>query len=172
MELVNFTCEWPNSQLDPPLVASLCRLVVDHWVPLMSFGTVVNWSQVTLEMFMSCKILRDTGNLRRSRPGRRSLANPKHHRSVGGRSQVYHGGRAVVVVLGPEFMPIELRMACEGCELVSQSWCSRKSLLLHGQLYTFCLLVCQSLPEIDVKASLRSDDKSLTSPRNPEFFNS
>ena len=28
VELVNFTCEWPNSQLDPPLVASLCRLVV------------------------------------------------------------------------------------------------------------------------------------------------
>ena len=32
MELVNFTCEWPNSQLDPPLVASLCRLVVSHLV--------------------------------------------------------------------------------------------------------------------------------------------
>ena len=31
MELVNFTCEWPNSQLDPPLVASHCRLVVIHW---------------------------------------------------------------------------------------------------------------------------------------------
>ena len=30
VELVNFTCEWPNSQLDPPLVASLCRLVVIH----------------------------------------------------------------------------------------------------------------------------------------------
>ena len=32
MELVNFTCEWPNLQLDPPLVASLCRLVVSHSV--------------------------------------------------------------------------------------------------------------------------------------------
>ena len=30
--LVNFTCEWPNSQLDPPLVASLRRLVVNHSV--------------------------------------------------------------------------------------------------------------------------------------------
>ena len=81
---------------------------------------------------------------------------------VGGRSQVYHGGRVVVVVLGPEFMPEDLPMACEGREPASQSWCSRKSLLLLGQLYTFCLLVCQSLPEIDVNASLRSDDKSST----------
>ena len=32
MELVNLTCEWPNSQLDPPLVVSLCRLVVIHSV--------------------------------------------------------------------------------------------------------------------------------------------
>ena len=32
VELVNFTCEWPNSQLDPPLVASLRRLVVNHSV--------------------------------------------------------------------------------------------------------------------------------------------
>ena len=32
MELVNFICEWPNSQLYPPLVASLCRLVVIHSV--------------------------------------------------------------------------------------------------------------------------------------------
>ena len=76
--------------------------------------------------------------------------------------QVYHGGRAVVVVLGAEFMPIDLRMACEGRELASQSWCSRKSLLSLGELYTFCLLVCQSLPEIDVNVSLRSDDKTLT----------
>ena len=75
---------------------------------------------------------------------------------------MYHGGRAVVMVLGPEFMPIDLRVAFEGPELASLSWYGRKSLLLPGQLYTFCLLVCQSLPEIDVNASLRSDDKSLT----------
>ena len=30
MDLVNFTCEWSNSQLDPPLVTSLRRLVVNH----------------------------------------------------------------------------------------------------------------------------------------------
>ena len=103
-----------------------------------------------------------TGNSRRSRPGRRPVA--KHHGSVGGRSEVYHGGGAVVVVLGPEFMPIDLRMACEGRELTSLSWCGRKSLLYLGN-YTSCLLVCQSLPDIEVNASLRSDDKSLTTAR-------
>ena len=34
--------------------------------------------------------------------------------------------------------------------------------LITGSVIHFCLLVCQSLPEIDVKASLRSDDKCLT----------
>ena len=89
---------------------------------------------------------------------------------VSRKSQVYHGGQAVVVVLGPEFMSIDLRMACEGRELASQSWCSRKSLLLPGQLYTFCLLVCQLLPEIDVNTSLRSDDKSLTTAHEYKKF--
>ena len=53
------------------------------------------------------------------------------------RSQVYHGSRAVVVVVGPEFIPFDLRMACEGGELAILSWCGRKSLLLLGRLYTF-----------------------------------
>ena len=72
---------------------------------------------------------------------------------------MYHRRQAVVVVL--TFMPIDLQMACEGRKLASLSWCGRKSLLLLGQLYTFCLLVYQSLPESCVNASLRSDDKSL-----------
>ena len=59
---------------------------------------------------------------------------------------MYHGDRAMVVILEPGFMPINLRMACAGHELASLSWCDRKSLLSLGQLYTFCLLVCQSLP--------------------------
>ena len=75
---------------------------------------------------------------------------------------MHHGDRAVVVILGPEFMRIDLRMACEGRELASLSWCDRKSLLLLGQLDTFCLLVCHSLPNIDVNASLRSNDKNIT----------
>ena len=68
---------------------------------------------------------------------------------------MYHGGLAVVAILGPELMPIDLRMTCEGRELVSLSWCDRKSLVLLGQLYTLCFIVCQSLPNIDVNASLR-----------------
>ena len=70
-------------------------------------------------------------------------------------SEVYHGGRAVVVVLGLEFIPIELRTVCEGRELACLLLYGRKSflLLLLGQIYTFCLLVYQSLPEIDVNAS-------------------
>ena len=68
---------------------------------------------------------------------------------------------AVAVVFGPEFMPTDLRMACKGREIASLWWGGRKSLFLLGQLYTFCLLVCLSLSDIDVNASLRSDDKSL-----------
>ena len=72
---------------------------------------------------------------------------------------------------GPIFMLVYLRMACGGRELASLSWCGRKSLLLLGQLYTFCFLVCQSIPDIDVNASLRSDDKSLTTAYVREFQN-
>ena len=67
---------------------------------------------------------------------------------------MYHGSRPVVVVMGPEFIPIDLRMACEGGKLAILSWCGRKSLLLLGQLYTVCLLICRSLTDIDVNASL------------------
>ena len=83
---------------------------------------------------------------------------------------MYHGGRAMVVVLGPEFMSIGVRMACEGHELASLAWCRRISLLLLGPLYTFCLLVCQSLSDVDVNASLRSDDKSLTTAHESKKF--
>ena len=96
--------------------------------PRMSFDPVVKRSQVTLEIFVSCELLPShTGNSRRSRPGRRSVV--KHPRSVGGWSQVNHGGRVVVVVLRPEIMPIDLRMACEGRQLASLWWSGRKSFL-------------------------------------------
>ena len=67
---------------------------------------------------------------------------------------MYHGDRVVVVIPGPKFMPKDLQMVCEGRELASLSWCDRKLLLLLGHLCTFCFLVCQSLPNIDVNASL------------------
>ena len=71
MELINFTCEWPNSQPDPPLVKVFAGWsLITRW-PRMSFGTIVNRSQVTLEIFISCKLLSNqTGNSRRLRPGR------------------------------------------------------------------------------------------------------
>ena len=59
-------CQLPNSQLDPPLVASLRKLVVNHSVA----------SYVILEIFISCKLLpSQTGNSRRSRPGGGSVVN-------------------------------------------------------------------------------------------------
>ena len=68
MELVNFTCEWPNSQLDPPLVASLRRLVVNHSVA----------SYVI-------------------RHGRKSVASLLSHANFCRVRQVTRGGRAQVV---------------------------------------------------------------------------
>ena len=48
---------------------------ITRW-PRMSFGIIVNRAQVTLEIFISCKLLqRQTGNSRRSRTGRGSVAN-------------------------------------------------------------------------------------------------
>ena len=99
---------------------------------------------------------------RRSGRGCDSRARVHADRLTNGVSQVYHGGRAVVVILGPEVMPIDLRMACDHWELASLSWWAPKSLLLLDQLYSFCLLVCQLRPNIDVNASLRSNNKSLT----------
>ena len=58
----------------------LCSQIFLGWSwftrwPRMWFGTVVNRSQVTLEIFVSCKVLPNhTGNSRRSHPGRMSVA--------------------------------------------------------------------------------------------------
>ena len=129
----------------------------------MSFGTIVSRSQVTLEIFISCKLLpSQTSNSRRSRPGRGSVAY--RSQSITGQSEVAsvsrRSGRGCDS--GARVYADRLTNGCEGRELASLPWCDRKSLLLLGQLYTFCLLVCQSLPNIDVNASLRSNDKSLT----------
>ena len=66
-------------------------------LPRMPFGTVVNRSQVTLEIFTSCKLLpSDTGNSRRSRPGRRSVAN--RSQSITCQLEV---GRKCITAVGP-----------------------------------------------------------------------
>ena len=66
-------------------------------LPRMSFGTVVSRSQITLEIFISCKLLpSDTVNSRRSRPGRRSVTN--RSQSIIGQSEV---GRKCITAVGP-----------------------------------------------------------------------
>ena len=155
MELVNFTYEWPSLYLDPPLVAGLCRLVVIHlmasyviWHGRKSFASH-SWKKKIHANF--CRVKQVTRGSRAQVVGRSLIG---HKASQVSRRLVASVSRAVVVVLGPKFMPIDLRMACEGLELASLSWFGRKSLLLLGQLYTFCLLVCLSLSDIDVNSSL------------------
>ena len=66
-------------------------------LPRMLFRMVVNWSQVTLEIFISYKLLpSDTGNSRRLRPGCRSVAN--RSLSITGQSEV---GRKCITAVGP-----------------------------------------------------------------------
>ena len=63
----------------------------------MLFDTVVNRSQVALEIFISCKLLpSQTGNSRRSRPGRGSVANRSH--GITGQSEV---GHKCITAIGP-----------------------------------------------------------------------
>ena len=163
MELVNFNDEWLNSQLDPHLIASFSKLVVNHsmasYVIRHNRKSVAShsWNFYLMQTFAD-----QTGNSKRSLPGRWSVAN--RPQSVTGRRSVTslsrQSGRGCDS--GDRDLRIDLRMACECRELASLSLCDRKSLLLLGQLYTFCLLVCQSLSNIDVNASLGSNDKSLT----------
>ena len=62
----------------------------------MSFGTIVNRSQVPLEIFISCKLLpSQTGNLKRWRPGLGSVANQSQ--SITGQSEV---GRKCITAIG------------------------------------------------------------------------
>ena len=153
VELINFIRLWSHVFAGWSLIT---------WWPRISFGTIINRS---LSKFLYhanfCRVRQVTRGGRAQVVSRSLIGRKAPH--VNRRSQVYHGGRAAVVILGPEVMPIDLRMTCEGRELASLSWCDRKSLLLLSQLYAFCLLVCQSLPNVDVKANLRSNDKNLTS---------
>ena len=90
-ELVNFTCEWPNSQLDPPLVASLCRLVVIHsrasYVIRHGRKSVAShsWNFYLMQTFARPG---HTINSMRSGLGRRSVAN--WSQSIVSQSEVGH----------------------------------------------------------------------------------
>ena len=66
-----------NSQLDPPLVASLCRLVVLHSVAsyVIRYGHKSVASHSLFFFISITPLLSDTGNSRRSRHSRRSVSN-------------------------------------------------------------------------------------------------
>ena len=67
------------------------------WWPRMSFSTIVNRSQVTLEIFISWKLLpSQTGNSRRSHPVHKSVAN--RSQNITGQSEV---GRKCIAAVWP-----------------------------------------------------------------------
>ena len=124
-------------------------------------GMVVCSSYVTHQKVISysatfsCTLLQShTGNSRRSHPSRRWVTN--RSQSITGQSGV---GRKCITLLGPWFWfwgPSLYRQTYEWCARVTSSQVCRgavasRSLLLLGQLHTLCLLVCQSLPDIEVK---------------------
>ena len=99
----------------------------------MSFGTVISRSQVTLEIFLS-------------------------HANFCRVTQLTRDGRAQVVgrsLIGPKASQVSRR------SVASVSRRSGRGLGSGARVYAD-RLVCQSLPEIDVNASLRSGDESLT----------
>ena len=89
VEFVNFTREWPISQLDPPLAASLCRLVVIHLMASYVIGhscesvACHSWNFHLMQTFA-----KSHGNLKRSRPCRRSVTN--RSQSITGQWEVGH----------------------------------------------------------------------------------
>ena len=158
MELVDLTCEWPNSQLDHPLVASLCRLVVVYLVAsyVVRHGrkSVASHSENVLSRSNFCQVTqlipggraqvvgRPLIGRKASQVSRRSVASVSRRSGHGlsSRARVYAG------------------RLTNGVEVVMRS---QVTLITWPIIQIFCLLACQSLPEIYVKASLRSDEKSL-----------
>ena len=132
----------------------------------MSFGTVVSRSQVTFEIFISCKLCRVTQVTRGDRVQvvGRSLIGRKvsqvSWRSVASVSRRSGRGR----VSGTRVYADKLTNVMWGSRARKSVVVRSQVSLIIGHLYTCCLLVCQSLPDIDVniKASLRAGDKSLT----------
>ena len=70
--------------------------LITRW-PRKSFGTIVNRSQVSIEIFISCKLLpSQTGNSRRSRPSLGSVADLSQN--ITGQSEF---GRKCITAVGP-----------------------------------------------------------------------
>ena len=134
---------------------------ITRW-PRMSFGTIVNRSQVTLECFISCKLCRVRQVTRggRAQVVGRSLIGRKasqiSRRSVASVSQQSgHGCGSKARVYADRLMN-----GVRGSQ-------ARNSIVVRSQVTIITwpsihilFLVCQSLPDIDVIASLRPDDRS------------
>ena len=104
-----------------------------------------------------------TGNSRRSRRGHRSVANQSQ--SITGQSEA---GCKCIMAVGPRLSFWGLsscRLTWEWHARVVSLQACRGAVANHSYYlvyYTFCLLVCQSPPDIDVNANLWSGDKSST----------
>ena len=129
----------------------------------MSFGTVVSLSQVTLDIFNSCKLLPNhTDNSRRSCPSRRSVAN--RSQSITGQSEVASVSRRPGrgCGSGARVYADRLTNGVRGSQARQSVAVRSQATLITWPIIHFLLLVCQSLLHIDVNAILRSDDKNLT----------
>ena len=74
-----------------------------------NFSRVANSGLARMSVASSSQIGRmPLGDSYVTRHGRKSVVS--HHKSVGGRSQVYHDGRALVGGAA-----IDIRLTCEGC---------------------------------------------------------
>ena len=97
----------------------------------MSFCMVINWSKVTLEIFISCKLLpRDTCNSRRSRPSGRLVAY--RSQSITGQSEV---SRKCITAVGPWLWlwgPSLYRSTYEGCARMASSQFCRGAVESHS----------------------------------------
>ena len=165
MEFVNFTCEWPNSQLDPPLVASLRRLVVNHSMASYvirndrKYVASHSWNLYLRQTF--CRVRQVTRGGRaqvvgRSLIGRKALQVSR--RSVASVSRRSGRGRDS----GAWVYADRLTNGVRGSRARKSVVVLSQVALITWPVIHFFLLVCQSLPNIDVNASLRSNDKSLT----------
>ena len=122
MELVNFTCKWPNSQLDPPLVASLRRSVVNH--SMVSYVIRHDRKSVLKFLFQSNFCLAR----QESRGGRAQVVG----RSLIGRKALQVGRRSVASVL---------RRSRQGCDSGARVYADKLTNGVRGSRSRRCVVM-------------------------------
>ena len=95
VKLLNFTCEWPNSQLDPPSIASLCRLVVIH--SMASYVIQHDRKSIASHSWNFC-LIRTFAESQVTRGGRAQVVVTNRSQSITGQSEV---GRKCITAVGP-----------------------------------------------------------------------